>query len=190
MFTYFSEGYIIFVPQAYAAQGVKTVIDKEKIVLLTRLAIYDKYMSESDKKINNYFLHDYIYKKNFATRAFAFIGSLIIVFFYLLHKVFVMGADIFELDYRQELIDIAIFVVVVLVLYTIIGSFKSAMEYKASQNRIKAYIEVLKKATADEEEQKAERPARRTRKDSKEDSLLEEHDGYNESDIVYTGNNN
>jgi len=119
--------------------------DKEKIVLLTRLAIYDTRMSESDKKINNYFLHDYIYAKNVRTRFFAFIGAAIVVLFYVLYRIFVEKTDIFTLDYVRELTVIAAFVVFVLVFYTAVGGLQAAFQYSASQKRINAYLDVLKK---------------------------------------------
>jgi len=122
------------------------MIDKEKIVFLTRLAVYDKYMSESDKKKNCFFLHDYIYAKNIWTRFYAFLGSMIIVAFYLLHRIFVEKIDIFAMDYRKEITDIAVFIIIILVLYTLVGSLQAAVAYNASQKRIRAYLEVLKKA--------------------------------------------
>ena len=119
--------------------------DKEKIVLLTRLALYDKYMSESDKKTNGYFMHDYIYAKNIRTRFFAFLGAAIVVGFYMINKVLVEKADIFTLDYRKELTGAALFIVIVLAAYTAIGGLRAASAYRASQKRIKAYLDVLKK---------------------------------------------
>ena len=151
------------------------MIEKEKIVLLTRLAVYDKHMSESDKKINNYFLHDYIYAKNIWTRFYAFIGSVIVVFFYLLYRILIEQTDVFAMDYRKEITDVAIFIIAVLVLYTLIGSLQAAVSYRASQKRIRAYLDVLNKTG---EEKNARRiPGERT---------YERRYGQN---IVYTGDN-
>ena len=147
--------------------------DKEKIVLLTRLAIYDKHLSDADKKMNNYFLHDYIYAKNIRTRFFAFTGSLIIVFFYALYRIFVEKADIFMLDYKKELTDVIGFIVIILVVYTAIGSLQAAIAYRAGQKRIKAYLEVLKKTLARDAPAAGERVRERR---------------YGR-DIVYTGDN-
>jgi len=119
--------------------------DKEKIVLLTRLAVYDSRMSDSDKKINNYFLHDYIYAKNIRTRFFAFLGAVILVFFYALYRIFIEKTDIFTLDYVKELTVIVVFIVFVLVFYTAVGGLQAAFQYNASQKRINAYLDVLKK---------------------------------------------
>jgi len=117
--------------------------DKEKIVLLTRLALYDKHMSDADKKINNYFLHDYIYAKNIRTRFFACCGTIILVLFYVMYRIFVEQADIFALDYVKELTGIAVFVAAVLVFYTLVGSLRAAVAFRASQKRIGAYLDVL-----------------------------------------------
>ena len=149
------------------------MIDKEKIVLLTRLAIYDKHMSESDKKVNQYFLHDYIYSRNIRTRFFAFIGSLIVILFMVMHRVFIEEVDIFALDYRKEITEIVIFIVIVLVLYTVIGGLQAAVAYKTSQKRIKAYLEVLKKAGMEKQTKTSEEAYRRR---------------YGR-DLIYTGNN-
>ena len=147
--------------------------DKEKIVLLTRLAVYDKHMSESDKKMNDYFLHDYIYSKNIWTRFYAFIGSMILIVFYLLYRILIKETDIFALDYVKELTNIAIFVFVVLVFYTLVGSLRAMVSYRAGQKRIRAYLEVLRKTGETAETPTGER-------------AYERRHGRN---LIYTGSN-
>ena len=120
-------------------------MDREKIVLLTRLAVYDKHLSESDRKINNYFLHDYIYSKNIRTRFFAFTGAFILFAYYAMYRILVLNADVFTLDYKKEITEAAVFFAAIIALYTIIGSIRAAVEYRICQKRIKAYMEVLKK---------------------------------------------
>ena len=149
--------------------------DREKIVLLSRLAVYDKHMSESDKKTNNYFMHDYIYSRNVRTRFFALLGSLIIIIFYAVNKILIQKADIFELDYKKEITAVIVFTVLVLILYTVIGGLKAASEYRAGQKRIKAYLEVLSKAGSDKSD-----------KITAHEGTRKERHGR---DIIYTGGN-
>jgi len=149
--------------------------DKEKIVLLTRLAVYDKHMSESDKKMNDYFLHDYIYSKNIWTRFYAFLGSMILIAFYLLYRILIEETDIFSVDYVREFTNIAVFIVGVLVFYTLVGSLRAMVSYRAGQKRIRAYLDVLKKTGEPAEARRAGERA------------YERRHGRN---LIYTGSDN
>lgn len=151
------------------------MINERKIIAMTKLAIYEKNMAEADKKTDGYFLHDYIYKQNMWTRIFVLIGLLIVIMFRWLHKLLIVGVDLFAFDYQKELLDIGIYVVVVLVAYSIIGMIQSTIEYKASQNRIKAYLQLLSEL---------ERRDAQTGRDTKE--ALDTDYG---SSIVYTRDN-
>lgn len=148
------------------------MIRKEKIILMTKLAVYDKYEGEADRRANEYYRHDYIFKKNIWTRFCAAVGAVILLAFDWLWKIFVKEIDLSLLNYRQELLDAVFFIVAVMILYTLIGTVKATVEYNRSQKRLQKYFYVLNKLD------------RLQLEDSDHDQ--EEPDG---TDIIYTRDN-
>jgi hypothetical protein len=131
------------------------MINPEKIRIMAKLAIYEKNYGEKDRKANMYFKHDYIYWSNFWTRLFVFIGCLILIGLYVLDMVFVKGEDIFSLNYYAEVYKVAVFIISMLLLYTVIGYFSASKKYRESQARIKKQLVLLKKLDRIEEKAKA-----------------------------------
>ena len=119
--------------------------DKEKIIIMTNLAIYDKNHGEADKKANAFFRHDYIYWQNFWTRLHAFLGALIIVGFYIIERLVINQEDLFEIDYSAEGARILLFIVAVLFASSVISSLKATREYSKIQKRIERYLDLTEK---------------------------------------------
>ena len=112
---------------------------------MSKLATYDKHLGRSDKIQDEYYRGDYIYKKNLWTRFFAFLGAMILLGLYYSHRIFVLDADIFQLDYMQELINVGIFLVLILGVYSIIGTVIATIEYYLSQKRLNQYFALIRK---------------------------------------------
>lgn len=121
------------------------MVDKEKIIIMTNLAVYDKKYGEADGKANTFFRHDYIYWQNFWTRLYAFLGCLIIIGFYIIQRLVIDQEDLFEIDYRDEGIRILLFVVAVLFICSTISSLKATREYSRIQKRIEKYLALTEK---------------------------------------------
>ena len=120
------------------------MVDKEKIILMSKLAVYDKNHEERDSKILSYFRNDYIYRQNIWVRFGVFIGCFIVILFYAMHKIVISGADtIFEFDYKAELIRIGIFVVIVMAIYSCIGTALYLRDYQKALNRSRKYFNDL-----------------------------------------------
>jgi hypothetical protein len=115
---------------------------------MTKLAIYDKKYGESDRKHNSFFRNEYVYWKNFWARVYAFFGSLILVSLYVLNELTVKKVDVFELDYKQEGINILVFIMVVLAVVTVLSGIKATWEYSKIQERIKRRLSLTKKLDA------------------------------------------
>ena len=115
------------------------MIDKEKIIIMTKLASYDKNNSEEDSRILGYFRHDYVYRKNVVDRFFVLLGGLILLAIDYMRRIFLYDLDVFTLDFFKELRGILIFLGVLLVIYTVIGSIKHNYEYTKCQLRMKKY---------------------------------------------------
>lgn len=117
--------------------------NKQKIITMTKLAIYDKHEGESDRLCNEYFRHDYIYRKNMWTRLCAGMGALIFVGVYWLRVIFIDGADIFAMDLQKYITDSVLFVLAVLAVYTLIGTIQSTRQYYLMQKRLERYWGLL-----------------------------------------------
>jgi len=121
------------------------MINKEKIVIMTKMAIYDKNFGEADRSSGSFFRHDYIYWKNFWARLSALFGCAIVVAAYVLDKIVIKSTDLFAIDYKQEGIKILTFVIVVLGIITFFNSIKATREYSAIEKRIASNLEYTKK---------------------------------------------
>jgi len=119
--------------------------NKDKIIIMTHLALYDKNYGEADRSANSFFRHDYIYWQNFWNRVYALMGCLVIVAFYAFYRIAVAGEDVFEIDYRAEGIRILIFIIATMFVCSMISSIKSTREYSATQKRLETHLELTEK---------------------------------------------
>jgi Na+/proline symporter len=110
---------------------------------MTKLAIYDQKYGERDRKDNEYYRHDYIYRKNMWTRFCAGIAGIIMLLLYWMYQIFALGVKVLEVDYRQAGIDAAIFFLFIMAIYTVLGTIREAREYAIGQRRLKNYMRML-----------------------------------------------
>jgi len=121
------------------------MVNEEKIVVMTQLALYDKNEGAADRSMNSYYHHDYIYKQNIFNRMGACIGGFILLAVYWLHRIFVVGEDIFMLDIQKSIMDSAVFLIVLMVIYTVLGTVLTTYRYTKGQKRLEDYWELVKK---------------------------------------------
>ncbi len=146
--------------------------DKDKIIIMTKLAIYDKQYGEKDRKINEYFADDYVYRKNFWTRFCVTIACILVILLYCMHRIIIDEVDILKLNYYKEATNILLFISIVIVVYSLISSKTALSDYIKSQKRLGNYFKLI-----DELEEQKKKPEMETEEASK-----------GEADIVYTGN--
>ena len=115
------------------------MINQEKLAIMTKLAVYDKTHGDADRSINAFYRHDFIYKQNIWNRLSAFIGSTILLAVYWLHRVFIVGEDIFTLNLRKYATNSIIFIVAFMAAYTAIGTVLAARRYSAGKKRLEEY---------------------------------------------------
>jgi len=123
--------------------------DKDKILLMAKLAVYDKHNGKSDHRDDEFFRQDYIYANNMKTRLYAFFGCIIVTIFYILHIASYHETDIFSINYFTEALRIGSFFVIVLVGYTVIGTVLYTARYVQLQKRLEEYYSLLKQLDAD-----------------------------------------
>jgi len=141
------------------------LLDPQKVITMTKLAIYDKEGAEEDLNIDRFFRHDYIYRQNMWIRLYLLIGCLVVIGLRVLHMLAVDQADLFALDFRAELIKAAVFILIVLVGYTIIGTIQYTVVYERSQRRMREYFALLDELTPPAPEEDAPEPPAATRRE-------------------------
>ncbi|MCL2605048.1 MAG: hypothetical protein FWD90_11275 [Defluviitaleaceae bacterium] len=112
---------------------------QQKIIVMTQLALYDKHEGHADQLANDYFRHDYIYRKNLGTRFAVGFGGFIMLGLYWARNIFIDGADLFELDFTTHLYDSILFILAILAVYSLIGTIQGTREYYLVQKRLTRY---------------------------------------------------
>ncbi|MCL1998433.1 MAG: hypothetical protein FWG65_06675 [Turicibacter sp.] len=143
------------------------MIDRDKILLMTKMAVYDKNYGETDRAVFAFFRRDYIYKKNMWTRLCVAIGALFLLALYWLQQIFVIGISIQELDVAQSVTDSVLFLLAVMAFYTMVGTIQGTYQYYIIQKRTENYIEML------EEIQLLSSPKKKKRPSPEEDENLD-----------------
>lgn len=119
-------------------------IDKRKIAIMAKLAVYDKKGFEKDvEAANHYFRHDFIYKKNMQMRFWLGVGCLILALFYFMYLMAVDGADIFTLNFQAEFVKLITFVLIVMFAYSALGAVIFTREFVLAQRRVNDYFELM-----------------------------------------------
>lgn len=119
------------------------MVNKDKLKFMIKIALHEKRYNAKDRKINEFYRNDYIYKKNAINRIGIFIGLCLIFFVVILDMIYIQGIDIFTLDYKALVTKFVLISLIVFSIYTIIGIFKYGKEYDISQKRYKKYFLML-----------------------------------------------
>jgi hypothetical protein len=150
------------------------MVSKQKIILMTKLAMYDKRHGDADRAAYAFFRRDYIYRKNMATRFCVGVGAGILLAVYWLNRVFFLGEDLMSLDFVRAGIDAGLFVLAVMAVYTVLGTMQGTRQYYLVQKRMNTYMAMLKRLT----EPPPERPERSERRAAAERQREELTDLY------------
>ena len=119
-------------------------MNKERIIIMSKLAVYDKNYGEKDKAAAKFFRTDYVYRKNMWARFYVFAGCLMTAALYALRVFVVDGYDFFGYDYAGTLMSAGALVLAVMVAYTLIGTKIYVSEYNRSVRRLGNYLELIK----------------------------------------------
>ncbi|MCL2187329.1 MAG: hypothetical protein FWC16_00820 [Defluviitaleaceae bacterium] len=117
---------------------------QQKIIVMTQLALYDKHEGAADQIANDYFRHDYIYRKNLATRFAVGFGGFILLLLYwarnlLMEDELFAIADLFDIDFSVYITDSIFFILAILAVYSLIGTIQGTREYYLVQKRLTRY---------------------------------------------------
>ncbi|MCL1988195.1 MAG: hypothetical protein FWG64_09540 [Firmicutes bacterium] len=132
--------------------------NKERIILMSQMAVYDKRYGDADKAIYSYFRRDYIYRKNMLIRFCVAMGSLFLLGLYWLYQIFVYGIDLQTLDIQQSVTDSVLFLLAIMAFYTCVGTIQGTFQYHQVQKRMDKYLAMTKQL--DRISQGKKRPAK------------------------------
>lgn len=119
--------------------------DLKKIRTMISLAVYDKHYGERDRRITSKYRRDYIYLRGLGMRIGVALGFFVVYVLYCLYRLIIDEADIFSMISKKTLIEAGAMLLVVLIIYTVICSFKFKEEYDEAEIRLNIYEERLKK---------------------------------------------
>lgn len=120
-------------------------MNKEKVKIMTKLAIYEKNVGKEDFSVNSYFKSNYVSYNNFKTRLGIAFAMLIIFAGDLMRRVSKDLNNILEFDYVRIGITYLVILVVILIIYTIISTMIYKKRYKKAEIRIGKYKKLLSK---------------------------------------------
>ena len=120
-------------------------MDKRQIIIMSKLAVYDKNFGDRDRQASKYFRTDYVYRKNLVTRMCVAVACLIIGAMYAVRFFLVEGNSPFVFDFQSELINLGIFTVVMMAIYTLISTKIHVSEFNRAEHRLSNYLELIKK---------------------------------------------
>ena len=123
---------------------------RQRIITMTKLSLYDKHEGTADRAANEYFRHDYIYKKNLGTRLAVGVGGLLMLVIYWLRLILLDGVDILQIDFRQHLTDSVLFLVALLAVYSLVGTIQGTREYYLIQRRLERYNSLVRQLESHE----------------------------------------
>lgn len=137
-------------------KGCDFLIDQNKIILMTKLEMYNKKYGNKDRARCKYFLEDYLYIKNFKTRLYF---SLVILFFLVLGAVKIVVTNLVIPESLEQFMVAYVNPYILpwafgIIIYTLISSWVYSKAYGKSRERLKAYRKTLKELDAYESSKK------------------------------------
>lgn len=137
------------------------MIDQDRIILMTKLAVYEKKYIKEDRRRNSYYVEDYIYVKNFKTR---FSVTLVVILFAAIDIMKMINQNVVIPTSLASFIDSYIKPylvpwIMILIGYTILSTIIYQTRYALSQKRLKSYSKILKQLDTYEQDKADEERA-------------------------------
>ncbi len=120
-------------------------MDKDKIILMTKLAIKDKTHMKKDKDIVSYYKRDYVALNNFKTRLSITFAALILIGMYIMWQI-ENGLNMPTTQYEiinEYIVPFGSVLLGFLIVYTIISSLVFTKRYNEAKIRCGEYQELV-----------------------------------------------
>lgn len=122
------------------------MVDQNKVILMSKLAVEDKRFTKKDREITEYYPEDYVYVNNFKTRIIVLImvgGVIAAQLLYKIDKGLNIPITIYEWV-SEYIVPYGFVVLGALMLYSTISTLVYSKKYKAADKKRKKYIQRLK----------------------------------------------
>lgn len=119
------------------------MVNRQKIIIMSKLAVYDKKLGQADRKADRLFRHDFIYRQNMWTRFYATVVVMIGLVCYWGYQFFTTDMDLFGLDFESMIRQAVMVLGATLVFFTVVGTIKATAEYQSAQARLSRYYKLL-----------------------------------------------
>lgn len=135
------------------------MIDKNKIILMSKVAVCEKAISRKDKEIaTNYYPEDYIFIENFKTRMIVLAMVVVMIAGQMLYKI-EQGLNI-PITIRgwveEYILPYGLLIAITLCIYSILSTFVHKKIYEKAQNKLRRYEKAVEKLKSYEEKIKGE----------------------------------
>ncbi|MCQ2498044.1 MAG: hypothetical protein MJ133_03590 [Lachnospiraceae bacterium] len=121
------------------------MINEEKVILMTKLAAFEKREGRKDNNILSYFRSDYIgfqILKAVIAGTISFFAVLVVYVFYNFET---LMADIYKMDFMEMGKSIVTIYLIVIVIYAVLCYILYAYRYSKAKRRLKTYYMNLRK---------------------------------------------
>lgn len=120
------------------------MVDQEEIILMTKLALYEKKYGKQDKNRNAYFKWDYIYINNWYTRFAVGVATLMIISWMVLTDIYLKEImPILDITLSHYLKKYAISFGLVILVYTGVSTLIYNKRYEDTQKRLEKYERII-----------------------------------------------
>ncbi len=121
------------------------MVDKEEIILMTKLALHEKRHGKQDKQRSSYFKWDYIYINNWYTRFAVGVAIAIVISWMILTDVYIKEIiPLFDIDLGQYLFKYILGFVLSILAYTGFSTLVFNKRYEETQKRLKECQKIMK----------------------------------------------
>lgn len=129
------------------------MLNKQKIKLMTRAAIYEESVGREDLKINMYFASDYIRVNLLKTLIGVTVGYLLAVMLFLGYRYEELLAELANMDLMAMVMDFGVYYVILLAVYAVCALIYYSYKKHQSERNVRQYYAVLKKIEAISEQE-------------------------------------
>ena len=121
------------------------MVDQQEIILMIKLALYEKRYGKEDENRNSYFKWDYIYINNWYTRLAAGVAAFIIIGWMIFKDIYMEEViPVLDVPLEDYLGKYIIFFVAIILVYTGISTLIFHKRYEKTQKRIDAYEKIVR----------------------------------------------
>lgn len=120
------------------------MLDKQKIILMTAISVYEEKDGKEDLSINDYFRGDYMGFEVLKGALYGTIAFAVIFAMYMLYDIEMFMVDFYKMDVKAFAQEVLKKYVIFLVIYMIVSYFVALYKHSRAKKHIANYKEALK----------------------------------------------